>query len=378
MSQASQASQARGEAGRPEAAGWTPIPVSVITGFLGAGKTTLLSRLLRHPGMAETAVIINEFGEIGLDHRLVEAVDAETLVMTSGCLCCTIRSDLADTLRELYLKRVRGAVPAFRRVVIETTGLADPAPILHTLMDDPILEAYYRLDGVVATVDAVNADWQLDSQFESVKQAAVADRIVLTKTDIAEEEAVAGLKRRLEALNPGAPILVAVHGAVDPERLFDAGLYDPKTKTMDVQRWLNAEAFARADDRDHGHDRDRDNGSKLDVNRHDERIRAHCLVIGEPIEWEPFTQWLGAFARHRGEDLLRLKGILNVAGEDKPIAIHGIQHLFHPPARLPHWPDADRRSRLVFITRDIAPGPLERSLGAYRDPASRDAWRREG
>jgi G3E family GTPase len=353
------------------------IPISVITGFLGSGKTTLLSRLLKHPDMADTAVLINEFGEIGLDHHLVEAVSGEMVVMDSGCLCCTIRGDLAQSLRTLYFRRVRGEIPQFKRVVIETTGLADPAPILQTLMEDPIIESYYRLDTVVTTVDAVNGKSQLDAQFESVKQAAVADRLLLTKCDIAMPETVATLKARLSTLNPGAPLFEVSHGEIEPARLFGAGLYNPATKTVDVQNWLRAEAYEQPahdhDDHhhhDHGHDHDEGchghDHAAQDVNRHDDRIRATCLTFDEPIDWEAFSLWMGSLARYRGEDLLRVKGILNVAGEERPVAVHGVQHVFHPPARLPHWPSEDRRSRLVLITRDMDRAFLEESYAKYR------------
>lgn len=373
--------------------GSATIPVSLITGFLGSGKTTLLSKLLRHPDMADTAVIINEFGEIGLDHELVEKIDGETVVMTSGCLCCTVRGDLVQALRTLYFRRVRGEVPKFQRMVIETTGLADPAPILHTLMEDPLLEAYYRLDGVITTVDAVNGSLQLDAQFESVKQAAVADRIVVTKTDIADQVTTDALLRRLRKLNPGATLVQAVQGAIEPSVLFDAGLYNPKSKTADVQNWLRAEAYAEgghSHDHDHDHDHNHggghshdhrhehdhdhsDEGEGLDVNRHDARIKATCLTVDEPLDWEPFSQWMGTLIRMRGDDLLRVKGILNVAGEERPVAIHGVQHVFHPPARLGAWPSQDRRSRLVFITRDIERKVLEDSLNAYREQAKKMA-----
>jgi G3E family GTPase len=358
----------------------TPIPVSVLTGFLGSGKTTLLSRLLRHPGMADTAVIINEFGEIGLDHHLVEAADGEPVVMSSGCLCCTVRNDLVDTLRGLYLKRVRGVVPEFKRVVIETTGLADPAPILHTLMEDPVVETYYSLDSVVTTVDAVHGQSQLDAQPESVKQAAVADRLVLTKTDLASPDTVAQLQRRLGRLNPGAPLFAAVQGEIDPEQLFNAGLYNPETKSIDVRNWLRDEAIAASDphghahghDDHHGHGHDHGQPAPLDVNRHDARIRAHCLLLDEPLDWDSFSLWLGSLASGYGDRLLRVKAILNIRGEPGPVAVHGVQHMFHPPARLPAWPDDDRRSKLVFITRDIERRFLEESLAAYRgDQAQR-------
>lgn len=374
-------------------AGPAPIPVSVITGFLGSGKTTLLGKLLRHPGMADTAVIINEFGEIGLDHQLLEAAEGEPVVMSSGCLCCTVRNDLIDTMRGLWLKRVRGTIPQFKRLVIETTGLADPAPILHTLMEDPVVQAYYSLDGVITTVDALNGEWQLDAQMESVKQAAVADRIVLTKADITPAETVAGLKRRLHQLNPAAPILPAVQGEIDPAKLFDTGLYNPATKSIDVQGWLRAEAYGTgghdhhhdhhhghdhdhgyAHDHDHGHDHSHDHDHEpLDVNRHDARIRAHCITVDEPIDWESFSLWMGSLASHHGEKLLRVKAILNIAGEDGPVAIHGVQHMFHPPARLPAWPDADRRSKLVFITRDLSRDFLESSLAEYRAQVAKAA-----
>jgi len=348
------------------------IPISVITGFLGSGKTTLLSRLLKQPDMADTAVLINEFGEIGLDHHLVEAVSGEMVVMDSGCLCCTIRGDLAQSLRTLYFRRVRGEVPQFRRVVIETTGLADPAPILQTLMEDPIIESYYRLDTVVTTVDAVNGASQLDAQFESVKQAAVADRLLLTKCDIAAADAIIALKARLRTLNPGAPLFEVSHGEIEPARLFGAGLYNPATKTVDVQNWLRAEAY-EAHGHEHHHEHDHDHGDHRhdhvapDVNRHDDRIRATCLTFDEPIDWEAFSLWMGSLARYRGEDLLRVKGILNVAGEERPVAVHGVQHVFHPPARLPHWPTDDRRSRLVLITRDMDRTFLEESFAKYRE-----------
>jgi G3E family GTPase len=349
------------------------LPVSVITGFLGSGKTTLLRALLPQPAMADTAVVINEFGEIGLDHLLVEQSNEDTILMSSGCLCCTIRGDLIDTLRRLYKRRERGEVPRFKRVVIETTGLADPAPILHTLMGDPLLSAFYRLDGVIATIDAVNGQDQLDRQFESVKQAAVADRLVLTKSDLAKSEQVDALEQRLRRLNPAAPILRATHGAIAAESLLDAGLYNPAQKTPDVARWLREEAYADHD-RDHHHEGHHHHGHDHknhahqhanDPNRHDDHIRAFCLTHEAPIEWPKFVAWIEMLITMRGADLLRIKGILDIAGSDQPVAVHGIQHLFHPPALLPGWQGQQRGSRIVFITRDLERDWLERSMREF-------------
>ncbi|WP_449232341.1 CobW family GTP-binding protein [Azospirillum doebereinerae] len=361
------------------------LPVSVLTGFLGSGKTTLLQALLRHPGMARTAIVINEFGEVGLDHLLVAKASENMVLMDSGCLCCTIRGDLVDTLRDLFLKRVRGEVPDFDRVVVETTGLADPAPIIHTLMTDPLLAARFRLDGVIATVDAAHGSLQLDRQPESVKQAAVADRIVMTKTDVASPAATAALMKRLNAINPAAPIIPAAHGAVDPQSLFDAGLYNPETKSPDVARWLREEAYrdehAHAHDHDHAHGHghhdhghDQEHGDHCDAdcghdhehghhhhdaNRHDDHIRAFCMVIDQRLPWNGFVDFMEALIAQGGDNLLRVKGILNVRESDLPVVVHGVQHMFHPPVRLEEWPGEDQRTKLVFITRDLGQSVIE-------------------
>jgi G3E family GTPase len=321
------------------------LPVSLITGFLGSGKTTLLNRLLRHDAMKDSAVVINEYGEVSLDHLLVERVDGEVAVLASGCICCTVRSDLEETLRALLVRRDRGDVPPFRRILVETTGLADPAPIVQLLLNNPLVSHFLRLDAVVTTVDAVNAPHQLDRQFEAVKQVALADRLLITKRDLAAN--IAALELRLSRLNPGARIESVAHGEIDPARLFGAGLLDPEKKTTDVGRWLNEQAFVGT--RNAAHQQ-----ASHAYHCHDASIMSFMLEFNEPLDWMAVSHWLAHLRRTRGEDLLRVKGILNLGGEPAPVVIHGVHHVFHPPVALAGWPDADRRSRIVFITRGIA------------------------
>jgi len=315
--------------------------------------------VLKELGMAATAVIVNEFGKIGLDHLLVERSSEDVVLLNSGCLCCTVRGDIVDTLTNLFVDRVKGKIPFFVRVAIETTGLADPAPILHTLMTDPIVAARYMLDGVVTTVDAVNGAGTLDKQPEAVKQAAVADRLLLTKSDLAEPAVRQRIEGRLKALNPSAPIVPVAQGAVDPALLFNIGFYDPVTKSADVRRWLRDEAFESGHNHEHGH---------LDVNRHDDRIRAFCIIRERPISWTALSAWLDALAEMRGDDLLRLKAIVALSDRpDQPVVLHGVQHLFHPPVLLPEWPSEDHRTRMVFITRDLPREAIETTLTAFED-----------
>lgn len=340
------------------------IPVSVITGFLGSGKTTLLSKLLRSPALSDAAVIINEFGEIGLDHQLVAASSDDIVLMSSGCLCCTIRGDLVNTLCSLFARRERGEVPRFRRVVIETTGLADPAPILHTLMDDSLVRSNYSLDGVITAVDALFGAQELDEHIESVKQVAMADRLVLTKTDLVDAPRVASLRSRILKLNPGATVLIADCGRIEPNELLDLGLYDPITKNAQIARWLRAQAYGPPPDGLHDHDH-ADPRSGNGHNRHDARIQAQCLVYDAPLDWRYFSPNLASLISRHAEKLLRVKGILNVAGEPGPVVVHGVQHQFQR-LRLRAWPDDDRSSKLVLITRDLDRAFLAQWLQAHR------------
>jgi len=307
-------------------------PVTLVTGFLGSGKTTLISRLLAHPEMGETAVIVNELGEVGIDHHLLRRVDERTVLLDSGCVCCTLRGDLADELRDLDSRRARGEIPAFRRVVVETTGLADPAPIVYTLAAEPVVRHHFELDGIVATVDARNGL----VHDESVKQAAVADVLVVTKVDVAAPD---GLEQRLRGLNPGAEIVEAAFGDVEPARLFDRPVRD----LIELQ--------------DHSHEHI-DGGD----------IRAFCLYLDRQLDWTAFGIWLTMLLQARGRDLLRVKGLLNV-GAGGPLLLNGVQHVVHPPENLDAWPDDDHRTRIVFIGRGLDPAVVERSLLAFNSAA---------
>jgi G3E family GTPase len=341
------------------------IPVNLITGFLGSGKTTLLKRLLQGPGMGRTAVLINEFGEVGLDHYLLERLDEATVLLKSGCLCCTIRGDLRDAIRDLYDRCERGTIPTFDRLIIETTGLADPAPIVATLLADPVIRHHFRLGKVVTVVDALNGLANLEAYEESRKQAAVADRLVVSKTDLAESNTTRRLRDTLARLNPTAPQQDSARDEVHADDLLASDLYDPKGKSAEVRHWLKEAGAAAVPDEGHGHD----------VNRHGADIRAFCLTLEAPLDWSAFALWLTMLINRYGAQILRLKGLLHIAGVDTPVVIHGVQHTVHPPVHLAAWPEGDRRTRLVFIAKGLARDRLEASLAAFNRPATAAAPR---
>jgi G3E family GTPase len=319
------------------------IPVSIVTGFLGSGKTTLINRLLKRPDMNRVAVIVNELGEQSIDHDLVQVSSEQMMLLNNGCLCCVLRGDLQETLRELFVKRRTGEIIDFERVIIETTGLADPAPVMQTLMTDTMLQAQYRLDCVVTLVDAVNGAGQLDTMQEAVKQAALADRLVVTKSDLTDEGTVAALEARLRDLNPQAPLKRALNGEIELAFLIDVGLKNARSRLEDVERWMGADVHD-----EHGH-----------VHRHDASVRSFCLRYDQPFTWPTFSQCMEVLTELRGPDLLRVKGLVNVQGRHGPLVVQGVQHLFHPPIELTAWPSDDHTTRLVFITRGIERPTIE-------------------
>ncbi|WP_041642229.1 CobW family GTP-binding protein [Azoarcus olearius] len=343
------------------------IPVTVLTGFLGAGKTTLLNHLLRQPGMEGCAVLINEFGEVGVDHHLVEKVDETLIVLDSGCICCSVQGDLVKALKGLFMRALRREIPALRRVLIETTGLADPAPVIFTLMEEPFIAERYRCDGVVTAVDATHADGQLDRQREAVRQVAMADRLLITKCDLADAAVRAGLSVRLAQLNPAAQQIEVVRGEVAPDALFGCGLYDAAGKIPDVAAWLGEEraraAAARAAAAAPAWRKPGAAPRHGAAARHDEGIASHVLVFDAPLTWYGFSDALGVILQAYGDRILRVKGLMNIAGDPLPRVVQCVQHVAYPPASLPAWPTRppydDRRSRLVFIVRDLPRSELE-------------------
>lgn len=358
------------------------IPVTILTGFLGAGKSTLLNRILKDPDMKDAAVIINEFGDVGIDHLLVESSGDAIIELSDGCLCCTVRGELVDTLANLMDAVQTGRVKAVKRVVIETTGLADPAPVMQAIMGNPVIADSFELDGVVTVVDAVNGSQTLDNHEEAVRQAAVADRLVISKASMASADVRDALEARLRALNPRAAIMDADDAETGTAKLLVNGLYDPATKIADVGRWLRDEDAHEAHHHHndhHGHDHHHDHGhghshghdhahghhhhhhhghddqNPHDVNRHDASIRSFSIIEEKPIDPMALDMFIDLLRSAHGEKLLRVKAIIAVSDRpERPVVLHGVQNIFHAPTRLPAWPDAsDRRTRMVMITKDL-------------------------
>ena len=356
------------------------IPVTLFTGFLGSGKSTLLTEILKQQAFEKTAIVVNEFGEVGLDGILIEYSEDQIVEMTSGCLCCTIRGDIRQTLLDLHGRRARGDIPAFDRVIVESTGLADPAPVVHTLMSDLLLDRRYMLGGVVTTIDALNAMATLESQKECEKQVAVADRLVITKTDLINdpytERSLCELQAKLSELNPTAIILDRHDAEFDYNRLFDTSLFNPDTKAFNVRSWLNAEASG--DHHTHGHNNSHAHDHlhhHHDVTRHGTDIRSFTLTFDEPVTIEAFASSLEALSLTQGSSILRLKGIVNTIDRPgMPLVIHGVQHVFHDPVWLDEWPDEDHQSKLVFITKGIERETLNLFFKAWIT-SSKGSWR---
>jgi G3E family GTPase len=370
------------------------IPVTILTGFLGAGKTTLLNHLLRQPEMEGCAVLINEFGEVGVDHLLVEKVDESLVVLDSGCICCSVQGDLVRALKGLFMRALRRELKGLRRVLIETTGLADPAPVIHTLMAEPFLSERYRIDGVVTAVDTMHALDQLADHHEAVRQVAMADRLLLTKCDLADAGQREAIRARIALLNPGARQIEVYGGVLAADDVFGCGLYDPAGKVPDVAAWLGEEAIRAASRQPAGStwSRGRVRGSQvgaalvgagLPANpdapgggaptivppRHDAGITSFVLRFDEPLSWYEFSDGLALLLQVYGARILRIKGLLNVVGDPQPRVLQCVQHSVYPPASLDAWPDTppcnDRRSRLVFIVRDLVQDEVVSILGSF-------------
>jgi G3E family GTPase len=362
--------------------------VTLITGFLGSGKTTLLNTLLEHPEMSQAAIIVNEFGEIGLDYDLVERSDENVVQLANGCLCCTVKSDLIDTFRDLYIQRNAGTIPFFDRVIIETTGIADPAPVLQIILTNPMVFNHFALDGVVTTVDTINGVSSLDRFPECIKQAAIADRLIITKVDISENrEDIKILEERLRILNPAAPIIATTTQDANPSDLFGTGIFDPTTKALDFENWLQADAYENQNKleqntttmvkpdketlkyyKEHGH------APEKNSHHHDPNINSFVIVKDNPISLNTLSMFLEGLSKEAGPDLLRVKGIINVHERpEQPAVIQGAQQIFHSIDWMDKWPSTDKRTRIVFITRNIDKEYIEDTYNLIERVAERTA-----
>lgn len=326
------------------------LPVNLLTGFLGSGKTTLLRRMLADKAFADTAVLINELGEIGLDHHLVERIDEDMVLLQSGCVCCTVRGELAVALKELYSKRERGLVPPFRRIVIESTGLADPFPVLSTIKADPVLRHHLRPGNVITTVDAVNGLGQLGTYIESNRQVAIADWLIVTKADLADDSDRLALERQLRTINPDAAILSATDGNVDLALLAETSAPPQVGRHLSESGFYCEEPVSLI---------------MADGTPHRTAISSISMTVASPIDWTAFGLWLTMLLNRHGERVLRVKGILNLKGEERPVAVHGVQHLVHTPVHMDRWPSDDHTSRLVFIVDGLDATVLKRSFKAF-------------
>ncbi len=351
-----------------------PIPLTVLTGFLGSGKTTLLKALLNKPDMAGTAVIVNEFGDVGLDDALIEASNEETVLLPSGCVCCAVRGDLVEALNRLYEQMRTDQIPELTRVILETSGLADPAPIAHTLMTEDELFRLYQLDGIVTTVDAELAIEQLKQYFETAKQIAVSDRIILTKTDRASDAQIEAVRTKIRDLNPAAEMVSVISGQTETDLLIGVSAFEPVATKQHAEDWLSSDQYHKGHDcaghdcthHDHHHEHE-----------HTQGIRAFSLTFDEPLDGQKLSFALELLRMTHGDKLLRVKGILNVANEPLPFVVHGVQHVFYPPTTMDAWPSDDRRSRFVFITKDLTEAQIQevlRPLFSERSTPAADAF----